>query len=159
MQAYIYQAAFLCEECANKTCDVIVRNEDQPYKPSENSDQWPQGPYANGGGEADCPNHCDHCGVFLENPLTTDGYAYVRESVSLAAKMYAKDPICTSVALTEWAPFYDISLEEKEEPTCDDCGKVLTEQVMIGSHTLLCEECYTKRITVPKASGPMFDED
>jgi len=28
------------------------------------------GPYPDGGGEADAPQHCGGCGVFLENPLT-----------------------------------------------------------------------------------------
>ncbi|KKL11925.1 hypothetical protein LCGC14_2540860, partial [marine sediment metagenome] len=38
-------------------------------------------PYLDGGGEADTPQHCDHCSVFLENPLTGDGYAYVIEAL------------------------------------------------------------------------------
>lgn len=42
------------------------------------SDKYPQGPYSDGGGEADSPRHCDHCSVFLENPLTEDGNAYVK---------------------------------------------------------------------------------
>jgi hypothetical protein len=33
------------------------------------SDKFPKGPLADGGGESDCPQHCDTCGVFLENPL------------------------------------------------------------------------------------------
>ena len=37
------------------------------------SDDLPKGPYSNGGGEADTPQHCDGCGAFLENPLTGDG--------------------------------------------------------------------------------------
>jgi hypothetical protein len=37
------------------------------------SDDLPKGPYADGGGEADTPQHCDDCRRFLENPLTGDG--------------------------------------------------------------------------------------
>lgn len=40
------------------------------------------GPWMNGGGEADCPQYCDRCGVFLDNPLTPYGEEYVREKVA-----------------------------------------------------------------------------
>lgn len=80
MDAYIYRAALYCEDCAS----IIQR----PYHPEEydvhvdcdDSECCPQGPYAGGGGEADCPQHCDGCGVFLENPLTQDGYRYITEA-------------------------------------------------------------------------------
>ena len=42
------------------------------------SGMHPKGPYPNGGGEADIPHHCDHCGVFLENPLTPEGDSSLR---------------------------------------------------------------------------------
>ena len=45
------------------------------------SDYLPKGAYAGSGGEADSPQHCDGCKVFLENPLTEVGYQYVRECV------------------------------------------------------------------------------
>jgi hypothetical protein len=90
MDAYIYQAALLCADCA-----VITMNEfelfnmlggsSSPFrrpKPWTDSDSYPQGPYTAGGGEADTPQHCDACGVFLENPLTTDGSRYVNEQLS-----------------------------------------------------------------------------
>lgn len=47
---------------------------------SYDSDDFPKGPYPEGGGEADTPQHCDSCHEFLENPLTSDGMAYVREN-------------------------------------------------------------------------------
>jgi hypothetical protein len=81
MKAYIYQAALLCEDCADIVQEVRKGKggfDDYP----ENSDIWPQGPYSDGGGESDCPEHCDHCGLFLENPLTSDGEAYVKEFVA-----------------------------------------------------------------------------
>ena len=87
MEAYIYQVALLCTDCA-----VITMNEfelfnmlggsSSPFrrpKPWTDSDAYPQGPYPAGGGEADSPQHCDACGVFLENPLTGDGSRYVNE--------------------------------------------------------------------------------
>lgn len=80
MKAYIYCAALYCESCG----DIIRANLESAGKAPlklENestwdSDTYPKGPYSDGGGEADCPQHCDSCGVFLENALTDDGDAY-----------------------------------------------------------------------------------
>ncbi len=58
------------------------------------SDEHPKGPYSDGGGESDSPQHCASCGTFLENPLTDEGVEYVRESGN-----------------REWADFYDIELD------------------------------------------------
>lgn len=84
MNVYIFQAALLCEACAQLTKETIARKTlfkvpaDPDDESSYDSDDYPKGPYANGGGEADCPQHCDHCGVFLENVLTDDGVLYVK---------------------------------------------------------------------------------
>lgn len=80
--AYIFQAALLCAPCAKhhmkkntKPAHVDLDNES-----SYDSGEWPKGPYSDGGGEADTPQHCDACGEFLENPLTGDGDSYVCEA-------------------------------------------------------------------------------
>ena len=72
MNAFIYQGALYCEAC---TQEWFARNEGTSLPVNDNgcSDTFPQGPLANGGGEADSPSHCDSCGVHLENPLTADG--------------------------------------------------------------------------------------
>ena len=70
MKAYIYQAALLCEPCA---LDVQAMT-----TPGPDSDDYPQGPFSDGGGEADSPQHCDLCGEFLQNPLTPEGVRYVQ---------------------------------------------------------------------------------
>jgi hypothetical protein len=79
MNAYIYQGALLCEGCAEK-----VRQHKQETTTwarfSDNEQIYPQGPDSDGGGKADSPQHCDHCGVFLENPLTSAGEEYVKET-------------------------------------------------------------------------------
>ena len=62
------------------------------------SDEYPCGPYADGGGESDTPSHCGACGEFLENPLTSHGYEYVRE-----------------VASAEWDDFYGIERDDSED--------------------------------------------
>lgn len=71
MDVYIFQAALWCADCAGNLRVQLIDSED--------SDISPQGPYADGGGEADGPQCCDGCGEFLENPLTGDGYRYLLE--------------------------------------------------------------------------------
>jgi hypothetical protein len=66
------------------------------------SDTFPQGPYANGGGEADSPQHCDHCAKFLENPLTSDGLAYVRE----ATQDWQESSVGVPEVIGAWQRFY-----------------------------------------------------
>lgn len=83
--AYIYQADILCHDCASGVMANLAgvkQHDGQPMAVSEDSDDYPQGPYPDGGGEADCPQHCGECGEFLDNPLTTEGYEYVREALS-----------------------------------------------------------------------------
>jgi len=101
MNAYIYQAELLCEPCGNKVYLQLQGNlkNDPDYW---NSDTFPQGPYPDGGGEADTPNHCGTCGLFLENPLTQDGYEYVHEIVDNHTKA------CECQVVDEWADFYAI---------------------------------------------------
>lgn len=93
MDTYIYQADLYCDECAGDTA--------QPYAALDvglDSDDIAIGPYADGGGEADCPQHCGGCGVFLENPLTGDGVEYVRAAVL--------DGIGKAEVLAEWREYY-----------------------------------------------------
>ena len=118
MRVYTYQGDIFCEDCA------------AAYRPKDNpSEDW-QGPFPEGGGEADAPQHCGmgaHCvnadtcpahdkhpiGIFLENPLTTDGRRYVEQK--------CREDIRSGrgcVALDIWAPFYGISLD------CDDDSDV-----------------------------------
>jgi hypothetical protein len=92
MNAFVYRAALLCEACG--TCQA--QKLDANGKPDTgDSDAYPQGPYPDGGGEADNPQHCDQCGIFLQNPLTDDGYHYVAT---------ARD----SAVAREWRKFYKI---------------------------------------------------
>ncbi len=92
MNVYIFNAELLCEGCG-----VAAR---QGLTPAEDSNDYPQGPYANGGGEADCPQHCGHCHAFLGNPLTGEGVRYVRERLTEATGK--------ADVLAEWAAFYEL---------------------------------------------------
>jgi hypothetical protein len=92
--AYVYQAALLCEECGEA---VVKELKKEGRKDTGDSDDFPQGPVREGGGEADSPQHCDmneRClcavqvpggkkiGCPLGNPLTNDGQKYVAETVA-----------------------------------------------------------------------------
>lgn len=82
MNVYIYQSALLCVECATERRAVFHRGFVALADKDGNSDLAPQGPFADGGGEADQPVYCDMCGLFLENPLTSEGYQYVRDQAN-----------------------------------------------------------------------------
>ena len=101
MNAYVYRAALYCEDCGVKIA-LDLRGDEPRDHAFELTDSatWPQGPYPNGAGEADTPQDCGTCGVFLENPLTVDGAVYVRERLS--------DPtwVIDSSAAKVWRDFY-----------------------------------------------------
>ena len=86
MNAYIYQADLLCESCACEVIEELRKKNQWPDNVQDestyDSDDYPKGPYSDGGGEADCPQHCGNCGLFLENPLTLEGENYVIEAVN-----------------------------------------------------------------------------
>lgn len=81
MDAYIYRAALYCDACGARIRSSLDLKGSRPETPenecSFDSDDYPKGPYPNGGGEADTPQHCDSCGLFLENPLTKEGGEYI----------------------------------------------------------------------------------
>jgi hypothetical protein len=95
MEVYVYQAALLCASCGKAAQARLLPGMDCRHR-LEDSDSYPQGPYGNGGGEADTPQHCDDCGVFLENPLTKDGQTYVKQAVARGK----------GKCLDEWRDFY-----------------------------------------------------
>jgi hypothetical protein len=128
MQVYMYQAALYCEACGEAIRERLTAEGKAPSNPEDehsfDSGDFPKGPYPEGGGEADCPQHCDACGLFLENALTADGLDYVREAIlrTRAKREYRqqRDPSGHlnliadrlahvgegSVALDVWEPFY-----------------------------------------------------
>ena len=103
-QVYVYQAALLCEGCGEAERESLDAGGDGPEDPDDestyDSDDYPKGPTEEG--ESDTPSHCDHCHVFLESDLTSEGVEYVRDAVQRARAAGRVE----SVALTEWAPFY-----------------------------------------------------
>lgn len=118
MDVYIYQAALVCEDCGEK----IKRQLDaRGIKDTGDSDAYPQGPYPDGGGEADTAQHCDACHVFLENRLTNYGAEDVKERIAEAIKEGKYNP----VSLGTWADFYDVTLKELVEDGLLDLDDVI----------------------------------
>ena len=103
MDAYMYRAAFYCEDCIKDIKKSLAKPD---YPKPWDSDDYPAGPFEKGGGEADCPQHCDCCQVFLENPLTADGYAYVQEA--------AEEQIEKNRVVSEWAKYYSFEVISDE---------------------------------------------
>ena len=129
MDAYIYKAALWCGRCmiemlvaerkaAPGAIDLssaealaqIVSANGFTTESDYDSDDLPKGPYAEGGGEADTPQHCDGCRQFFENPLTGDGLTYV-EDVIRAALTTKKLTGATNEAVVEWVNFYKDELD------------------------------------------------
>src|SRR5208337_1332878 len=79
MDAYVYAADIYCEDCGRAIKKGLEKSDD--------SDDYPQGPYPDGSGESDGPQHCGahagclnamefagtKVGVWLGNPLTNNG--------------------------------------------------------------------------------------
>lgn len=99
--AYIYRADIYCEACANK----IKAELGAPPAIEGDSETYPQGPYSHGGGEADTPQHCGGCDVFLKNALTSDGIQYVRESIELSESKKSRGGSDNAI-VDLWQQFY-----------------------------------------------------
>lgn len=101
MNVYIYQTELLCQECGEATRRHLrkLAPQDVGDESSYDSDHYPKGPFPNGGGEADSPQHCGICGVFLENPLTDEGVEYVVDCIKRWLDLGYGNP----EALTEWS--------------------------------------------------------
>jgi hypothetical protein len=135
MDAYVYQAALWCGPCVIKrlveekkaspgvlgmqpaeALQQIVSSNGFADESDYDSDDLPKGPYSDGGGEADSPQHCDGCGLLLENPLTPDGYRYVNEKLT----EHARDGSGDAKVLKQWSERYNSSLFEPGSVTLKD---------------------------------------
>ncbi len=99
MEAYIYKAELYCKVCGRGLQVHLPRPD---YNPPFDSNDYPVGPYPDGGGESDCPQHCGGCGEFLENPLTADGYDSLREAIADGV-----NPVTQ-----QWLDYYEVSEAE-----------------------------------------------
>lgn len=123
MDVYIYCADIYCAASGEAIRARLTAEGKAPAdienESTYDSDDFPKGPYQNGGGEADTPQNCADTGLFLENPLTQAGYAYLREAVDakadlepgddsddLARRIAAKLTEMDQPVLAEWVAFY-----------------------------------------------------
>lgn len=105
METFIYRGALYCSDCGTQ---IGEESEAKGVEDNGDSDTFPQGPYDDGGGEADTPQHCGRCGEFLGNALTDDGYSYVIDEVQDALAHSRVN----SVAVQQWAPYYGVNFED-----------------------------------------------
>lgn len=122
--AYIFQADIYCDECGAAIRDEYRAN---GIADDGDSDTFPQGPYPDGGGEADCPQHCGNCHEFLENPLTSDGEEYVKQALIDATG----DP----EVLAQWSEYYGISADD-DEPHYTDMGDPSRDEMLAAIHAI-----------------------
>lgn len=111
MDAYIYQSALLCDDCAHDR-----QKDNWSQRRNDDSNVYPKGPYGDGGGEADHPQHCADCNLFLENPLTTDGEDYVRDAVDSVG--------CNTDTLTAWREHYAYLFQVPEPTFAERCDEL-----------------------------------
>jgi len=71
MDTYIYQAELICGFCATSIMkstlppDGFILGDDSSF----DSDDYPKGPFPDGGGESETANFCGGCGQALNNPV------------------------------------------------------------------------------------------
>lgn len=131
MNVFIFQSALYCEDCGEDIRKGLTEAGQVPAdikdESSYDSAYFPKGPYGNGGGAADSPQSCDCCKAFLENPLTADGYEYVRvqtdyladiepgdSEYTLSERLVVKFRELGKDALADWAAFYPEAFDTAE---------------------------------------------
>ena len=102
---YAYQSELFCCACAHYLKNDLQGDATGIYDVADtgDSDGYPQ---CVGCDEADSPQHCAGCDDFLENALTADGYDYVEREI----RSDIADGHDDSIAITVWAPYYDIAV-------------------------------------------------
>lgn len=100
MNVYMHQASLYCEDCAESMggIETPILEDYIASDTGHDSDSAIIGPIANGGGEADTPQHCDSCNCHLENELTDHGMAYIMQAFA--------DRDGNGETLAEWFEFY-----------------------------------------------------
>ena len=138
MDFYTYAADTYCADCGGDIRRRLTLEGKAPEDPDQfetyESDDFPKGPFNRQMSESDSPNHCgaggdclnavEHhhgsravrVGVFMENPLTDVGMAYVRQSVH---ELYCTKTFSgLSGVVNEWADFYEVP---KGSDACELC--------------------------------------
>lgn len=117
---YIYKADVYCDDCGGMLrASLQSKPEDVPVDVldhySYDSDDYPKEADIENK-ESDYPQHCAACHVFLQNPLTSEGYDYVKEKLNETGmqSIYQGN---VSISLKEWATWYNFTYW-----TAEDCA-------------------------------------
>jgi hypothetical protein len=112
MDAFIYNADIYCDSCGIDIRNNIQKDGKDPSnwndESSYDSDDFPKGPIADGGGEADSPQHCANCHCFLENPLTMDGTSSMFDMIL----EFMNGQGGNREVINEWVDYYDVSIKD-----------------------------------------------
>ena len=154
MDVYIYNASLYCGDCGDKTKAEL---DDKGECDTGDSDDYPQGPYADGGGEADSPQHCNDCQVFLKNPLTSDGLDVVFQTVA--------ESLTTGgggvAVVREWATFYGVTIQDivnESSISLDDIlaeAEALQERLAKSQAVVTAFEYSRKELAPPQGPIPL----
>ena len=76
MKIYMFQADVYCKPCGEAIAATLP-DPDAWEREHPDSNSYPVA-YDSSEGEADSPEHCGRCSLFLERNLTEDGFRYFK---------------------------------------------------------------------------------
>jgi hypothetical protein len=118
---YIYQADVYCDDCGNAIRRDLKSHskapEDVMEHSSYDSDDFPKDADVENE-ESDTPEHCAKCHKFLLNPLTSDGYRYVKEQLDATGSQKFSG---LSDVLNIWAHWYNFTYWDQAD--CEEDGR------------------------------------
>lgn len=166
-EVYIFAADMYCEACGEDIRKRLTKERKRPKswrdETTYDSDEFPKGPYADGGGESDSPSHCgsgkdcldptilgdgpdDKVGKFLENPLTNAGVHYILEQafeasgdqrvIDLWTEHY-KEEIDNYLLLHPKHPYHILKLRATLQAISNDCQRALNGELTMSKDDLL----------------------
>lgn len=146
---YIYQASLWCDDCGDEIKRMLdCADRDDSF--DDDSEHYPQ--WGSDDSESDCPEHCDGCGKFLGNSLTSDGVDYVVSTVRDDLEEGRVD----SIACTVWKPFYFwLDFPNFDFcPVCGNWGELFENDDCVD----VCDVCLSMEdcIDADECSGPEF---
>ena len=99
MKIYMFDGDVYCKPCGEAIAATLP-DPDAWEREHPDSNSYPIA-YDSSEGEADSPEHCGKCSLFLERNLTEDGVRYVQDYV---------DTLCGDTDITLlWGDFYGIN--------------------------------------------------
>ena len=99
MKIYMFDGDVYCKPCGEAIAATLP-DPDAWEREHPDSNSYPVA-YDSSEGEADSPEHCGKCSLFLERNLTEDGVRYVQDYV---------DTLCGDTDITLlWGEFYGIN--------------------------------------------------